>query len=105
MGGAGMAGGGGLGGAGGMVGLSSIGMANGMFAARGAGQNGAGFFSVPTEQMFQPAFPHIVDDNRQYVAERRAARAAKMEQARQRLAARKERPTKHRAVAANLNAQ
>jgi hypothetical protein len=48
-------------------------------------------------------FPHIVDDNRQYLAERRALRAAKVEQARQRLAARQERPTKHREVAANFS--
>jgi hypothetical protein len=66
------------------------------------GQSGHGFFAVPTEQMMQPAFPAIVDDNRQYVAERRAVRSAKVEQARQRLASRKEKPARHRAVAVNL---
>ena len=55
-----------------------------------------------SEQLFQPAFQHIVDDNRQYLAERRALRAAKVEQARQRLASRKEKPTKHRVVTVNM---
>ena len=96
MGGAGMAGLGGMGGAGGM-GMASITGGNG-----GNGGNGGGFFSVPSEMMFQPAFAHIVDDNRQYVAERRAARAARVEFARQQLANRKERPTKQRVVATSI---
>ena len=75
---------------------------NGAFGAGRQGQNGAGFSSIASEQMFQPAFLPIVDDNRQYLAERRALRAAKAEQARQRLAARQERPTRQRVVAANL---
>jgi len=105
----GMAGGGGTGGAGG-IGLSSVGVGNGAFAMggrgqTGGGQNGAGFFSVPSEQMFQPAFAHVVDDNYQYVAARRAARAARAEQARQRLAFRTERPSKQRTVAANVSAR
>jgi hypothetical protein len=84
------------------TGLASFGTV-GASTATGQGQTGHGFFAVPTEQMFQPAFPHIVDDNRQYVAERRALRAARAEQARQRLAARKERPAKHRILAAHTS--
>jgi hypothetical protein len=95
------------------AGLAGVGVASGAFGMTGQGQSsafgvtrqgqsGAGFFSVPSEMMFQPAFQPIVDDNRQYLAERRALRAAKVEQARQRLASRKERPAKHRVVAANL---
>ena len=92
------------------MGMASLGMGNGSLATAGMGQSGNGgsgngFFSVPSEQMFQPAFPHIVDDNHQYVAARRAARAARVEQARQRLAARKERPAKQRVVATNLTAK
>ena len=111
--------GGGAGGGGGMAGMggaggmgmaslgnvASLGTGNGAFGLTGRGQSGNGFFSVPSEQMFQPAFQHIVDDNRQYLAERRALRAAKVEQARQRLALRKERPSKHRVVAANMAQQ
>lgn len=94
------------GGAGGSAGASLAGLGStfspfGMTGRGQSGQNGAGFFSIPSEQMFQPAFRPIVDDNRQYLAERRALRAAKAEQARQRLAARKERPAKHRTVAVN----
>jgi hypothetical protein len=115
-GGSGGSGGGGTGGAGGVagsggaggMGMASLGTATGAFGLAGfgqtgRGQSGNGFFSVPSEQMFQPAFPHIVDDNRQYLAERRALRAAKVEQARQRLASRQERPSKHRVVAVNLS--
>lgn len=98
----GAAGSGGAGGAGG-TGLAAFGGFGGAgFGQGGQGQNGHGFFSVPSEQMFQPAFQPIVDDNRHYLAERRALRAAKAEQARQRLASRKERQTKHHVVAANL---
>lgn len=90
------------------IGMAGMGMANSPFAAMGQGQGGQsqssqGFFAVPSEQMFQPAFQPIVDDNRQYLAARRALRAAKAEQARQRLASRKERPSKPRVVAANLS--
>jgi hypothetical protein len=81
--------------------VAGLGMGNGAFGTTGQGQSGNGFFSVPSEQMFQPAFRHIVDDNKQYLAERRALRAAKAEQARQRLTLRKERPSKHRVVAVN----
>lgn len=87
--------GGGMAGMNGM-GMASIGMANGGFGMNG--QIGNGQYSIPS-MMYQP----IVDDHRQYVAERRALRAAKAEQARQRLAARKERPTKRREVAAKTS--
>jgi hypothetical protein len=93
---------GGTGGAGG-TGLAGFGAFNQSFGAGGQGQNGHGFFSVPSEQMFEPAFQHVVDDNRVYLAERRALRAARVEQARQRLAWRKEKPAKHRVIAANMS--
>ena len=114
-GGSGGTGGAGINGTGGFsgTGLASFGTGNGAFAATGQGQtgqgqtgqgqNGHGLFAISSEQMFQPAFQHIVDDNRQYLAERRAFRAAKVEQARQRLASRKEKPTKHRVVAVNMS--
>ena len=104
----GLGGTGGFGGNGGTAGtgLSMLGTTNGAFGTAGSGQSGQGqsglgFFAAASEQMFQPAFQPIVDDNRQYVAERRALRAAKAEQVRQRLASRKEKPTKRRVVALN----
>ncbi|SRR5260221_11327621 len=85
------------------TGLASLGTLNQGFGATGQGQTGHGFFSVPTEQMFEPAYQHVVDDNRVYLAERRALRAARVEQARQRLASRKEKPAKHRVVASAMS--
>lgn len=87
-GGGGRAGGGGTGTA---SGISGAGLSGANLAAAGQVRTGQAFLSVPTLAMFEPAFPHVVDDNKQYVAQRRAMREAKLALARERLAMRGER--------------
>ena len=87
----GMAGFGGMGGAGGAGGMQSI------ASQQMANQNQHSFFSVPSEAMFAGDLPPV-HNHQQYLAERRAFRAAQAEQRQQRLAMKKglkrpERPT------------
>jgi hypothetical protein len=49
---------------------------------------------MPTLAMFEPAYPHVVDDNKQYVAARRAMREERLALARERLAQKGERSVK-----------
>jgi len=104
-------GGGGGGGAGGRGGGGGTGTASGIagaglsgvnLAAAGQVHTGQAFLSVPTLAMFEPAFPHVVDDNKQYVAERRAMREAKLALARERLAMKGERTVKRPRTIATL---
>jgi hypothetical protein len=81
---AGMNGMGGMGGAGGFGGAGGMGGAGGQ--AGFAGQQG--MFMVPTEAMMMGDAPPVFD-KQQYLAERRAYRAAQAEQREQRLAQRK----------------
>lgn len=91
------------GGTGTSTGVAGAGLTGTSLAAAGQSRTGQpAFFSVPTLAMFEPAFPHVVDDNKQYVAERRAMREAKLALARERLAMRGERQVKRPRTIATL---